>query len=62
MNGGFVILALGNRTSNSRNFNLEISSACTKTKLQEPAYSQILSQDKVGGKEVKMQRGRQADS
>jgi len=41
---------------------LEISTALTKAKSREPAYSQALNQNNIARQRVKIQRVRQADS
>src|SRR6185503_20240255 len=46
----------------NRNRKLDISTAPTKAKSREPAYSQALNQNRIDRQRVKIQRVRQADS
>ena len=46
----------------NRNHKLEISTVPTKAKSDEPAYSQMLSQNKIDRQRVKIQKIRQADN
>ena len=46
----------------NRNRKLDISTAPTKAKSREPAYSQALNQNRIDRQGVKIQRVRQADS
>src|ERR1043165_2011997 len=48
-------------TYRDRNRKLETSTAPTKARSREPAYSQALNQNKIDRHEVKIQRVRQAD-
>src|SRR6218665_2102505 len=48
--------------SNTRNRNLQLSTAPTKAKSRETAYSQALNQNKIDRVGVKIQRVGQADS
>jgi len=51
-----------NTRNRIRNRNLQLSTAPTKAKSREPAYSQALNQNKIDRVGVKIQRVGQADS